>query len=116
MYDLCYDIFVNIFEYLDLNDIINVRLISKQFDDLCDDNFLWKTYYVKEYNIKHMELNKMKNKDAYKKCHDIDVLRRNLNINKSIINMMNLERLNLYGNKIKEIFYMKESEILDYTA
>ena len=102
MDNICYDILFHICEYLDLNDMINIKLISKQFDEILNDDFLWKTYYVKEYNIKHKDLNKMKKKDAYKKCHDINVLKRKLNINKSIINMMNLQRL-IYEKQIKEI-------------
>ena len=75
MDNICYDILFHICEYLDLNNIINIKLISKQFDEILNDDFLWKTYYVREYNIKHTDLNKMKNKDAYKKCHDINVLK-----------------------------------------
>ena len=103
MDNLCYDILFHICEYVDLNDVINIKLISKQFDEILNDDFLWKTYYVREYNIKHMELNKMKNKDAYKKCHDINVLKCKLNINKSIIDMMNLQEIQLIYKQIKEI-------------
>ena len=97
MDNICYDILFHICEYLDLNDMMNIRLISKEFDEILNDDLLWKTYYVREYNIKHMDLNKMKNKDAYKKCHDINVLKliSNLYINKSIIDMMNLQEINL---------------------
>ena len=105
MDNICYDILFHICEYLDLNNMMNIRLISKEFDEILNDDLLWKTYYVREYNIKHKDLNKMKNKDAYKKCHDINVLKlmSNLYINKSIIDMMNLQEINLIENQIKEI-------------
>src|SRR5271154_1517976 len=98
MDNMCYDVLFHICEYLDLNNIMNIRLISKEFDEILNDDLLWKTYYVREYNIKHKDLNKMKNKDAYKKCHDINVLKFicNFNMNISIIDMMNIQVINLF--------------------
>src|ERR1700675_3877517 len=100
-----YDELFHIFEYLDLSDTINVQLISKQFNDILSDDFLWKTYYETSeyYRIKHSDLNMLSYKDAYKKCHEINVLKHKLNINESITDMMNLQELHLYHTEIKKI-------------
>ena len=55
------------------------------------------------YGIKHSDLNMLSYKDAYKKCHELNVLKHKLNINESITDMMNLQNLNLYENQIKKI-------------
>src|ERR1700675_4173446 len=107
-----YDELFHIFEYLDLSDTINVQLVSKQFNDILSDDFLWKTYYETNgyYRIKHSELNLLSYKDVYKKCHELNVLKHKLNMNESITNMMNLQKLYLNYAKIKEI--PKEIELL----
>ena len=92
---ICYDILFHIFEYLDLNDVINVRLVSTQFDYVYDDNLLWKTYFVKDYDMKHGDLyelfTQINYKNIYKKCHDINILKYNFDINKSIIYIMKMQ-------------------------
>ena len=97
-----YDELFHIFEYLDLCDIINVRLVSKQFNDILNDDFLWKTYYETSqyYHIKHSDLNMLSYKDAYKKCHKLNVLKHKLDMNESITDMMNLQQLLLNNTKI----------------
>ena len=83
------------------------RLVSKQFNDILSDDFLWKTYYETSeyYHIKHSDLNMLSYKDAYKKCHELNVLKHKLNMNESITDMMNLQKLHLYHTKIKKIPY-----------
>ena len=92
---LCDDILNHIFEYVEIDDTLNVRLISKQFDYMINDNLLWKRYYKRDYRVKHINLNILSKKEAYKKCHEICILKQKLNINESIIDMMNLQLLNL---------------------
>src|ERR1700689_3704344 len=103
MIELCYDIHFHIFEYLELNDVYNAKFVAKQFNDILNDDFLWKTYYKRDYHIKHECLNKLSNKNAYKKCHIIDVLKQKLHINESVFQIMNLQELHVYGNQIKKI-------------
>ena len=132
------DVLCHIFEYVEIDDTHNVRLISKQFDYIVNDNLLWKCYYNRDYRVKHVNLNILSKKEAYKKCHEICILKQKLKMDESIFDMMNLQelylsenqikeiakeigllinlqKLYLYKNQIKEIFYMKESPILDYT-
>lgn len=114
---LCDDILFHILEYFDLNEIINVRLTCKLFNDLYDDNLLWKTYYVKDYNIKHLDLLTLSYKNAYKKCHAIDLLNQNLYLNKSIINILNacvIDSPNVSITKIpNQIMYLINLQKLD---
>ena len=77
---LCYDVLCHIFEYVEIGDTLNVRLISKQFDYIANDNLLWKCYYNRDYNIKDSNLNILSKKEAYKKCHEICILKRKLNM------------------------------------
>ena len=98
-----YDELFNICEYFDLSDIINVELVSKYFSDILNDDFLWKTYYKRDYNIKHQCLHILSHKDAYKKCHNISALKQKFNMNESIIDIMNLQHLILSSKKIEEM-------------
>ena len=110
---ICYDILFHIFEYLDVNNINNVRLVSKLFDDVLNDDLLWKIYYMKNYNIKHKDLHVLSNENAYKKCHEIDVFSKlydNKFIkNKSIIDIINLQGLNLSQRMTK----IRSSHLID---
>ena len=108
MIELCYDIHFHIFEYFELNDVYNAKFVSKQFNYILSDDFLWKTYYKRDYHIKHKCLDKLSKKDAYKKCHDIDVIKQTLHINESVYHIMNLQELYVYGNQIKKIPIFKE--------
>src|ERR1700675_4810501 len=115
---ISYDELFHICEYIELNDIINVRLTSKQFDEILNDDFLWKTYceIYEYYDIKHPDLLMLSNKNVYKKCHDLSILKRKLNMYAfALVDMMDTIDLELFESQIKEIFYMKESPILDYT-
>ena len=104
---ICYDILFHICEYLDLTDIINVRFISTQFDDVYNDNLLWKMHYIRNYNIKHKDLYKLSAqinyKNLYKKCHDLNVLKHNFKMNEFIIDIMNLQELGLFNKNIIKI-------------
>lgn len=53
MNNLCYDVMLNILEHLNICDIFNVRLVSKQFDDFYNDNLLWKTHFERDYDIEY---------------------------------------------------------------
>ena len=92
---LCYDVLCHIFEYVEIDDTLNVRLISKQFDYMVNDNLLWKCYYNRDYRVKHVNLNILSKKEAYKKCHEICILKRKLKMGQSIFDMMNLQELDL---------------------
>lgn len=62
MNTLCDDILYCIIKYLKLNDTLNVRLISKQFDDILNDKLLWKSYYKRDYDVEHKDLNNLSKK------------------------------------------------------
>lgn len=97
---ICYDILLHIFEYLDIGDAINARLISKQFDELYDDKLLWKIYYERDYGLNHSDLNNLSKINAYKKCNDIIVFKLKLKFdtNQTIIDIMNLQEFKLNGD------------------
>src|ERR1700688_181019 len=104
---ICYDILFHICEYLDLIDMINARSTSAQFDDVYNDNLLWKTYYMRDYNIepKHLYESSVQinYKNLYKKCHDLNALKHNFKINESIIDIMELQELILFYKNIIKI-------------
>lgn len=115
MSSICDDILYSIFEYFDVSDIFNSSLVSKQFNDICDDDFLWKTYYERDYDVLHDDLNKLKNKDAYKKCHNISELKRKLHMSESIIDIMKLQKIMIHDKnttknipqEIKELVHLE---------
>ena len=113
---LCYDILCHIFEYVEIDDTLNVRLISKQFDYIVNDNLLWKCYYNRDYCVKHVNLNILSKKEAYKKCHEICVLKQKLKISQSIFDMMNLQELDSQSRNItiipKEIYQFMNLQVL----
>ena len=114
---LCYDVLSHIFEYVEIGDTLNVRLISKQFDHIVNDNLLWKCYYNRDYHVKHVNLNILSKKEAYKKCHEMCALKHKLKMGKSIFDMMNLQKLKLCFcdmTKIsKEITYLVNLRMLN---
>ena len=103
MNNLCYDVLMHILEYIDLCDIYNVKFISTEFDDLCNDNLLWKIFYKNNYRVKRSDLNVILYMDAYKKCYHINLLKCELNMNDSIKDIMNSRELSLTFKKIKNI-------------
>lgn len=114
MNDIHYDIFFHIFEYLDLDDIINSRLISIYIDDIFNDILLWKTYCERDYEMAHkviclLSVHKLSYKNTYKKCHDINVLKHKLNMHQSIHAIIDLLMLDLREKNIIEIPHEIES-------
>ena len=113
---LCYDISCHIFEYVEIDDTLNVLLISKQFDYIANDNLLWKCYYNRDYRVKHVNLNILSKKEAYKKCHEICILKHKLKMGQSIFDTMNLQELYLQCSNVmiipKEIKYLVNLQTL----
>ena len=108
---LCYDVLCHIFEYVEIGDtLIDVRLISKQFDYIVNDNLLWKCYYNRDYCVKHLNLNILSKKEAYNKCHEICILKQKLKMDQLIFNVMNLQELYLQSSNTtiipKQIKYL----------
>ena len=75
---LCYDTLCHIFKYVEIDDTLNIHLISTYFDHIANDNILWKYYYNRDYSIKDSNLDILSKKEAYKKCHEICTLKRTL--------------------------------------
>ena len=109
---LCYDVLCHIFEYVEIGDTFNVRLTSKQFDYITNDNLLWKYYYNRDYSIKNANLNILSKKEAYEKCHEICILKRKLNIDNSITDMLNLQLLDS-NNRIVMIIPKEISQLIN---
>ena len=63
---ICDDILFCIFEYLDLSDTINVSLVCTHFDAILNDHILWRTYYERDYNLKHDILNALSTRENIK--------------------------------------------------
>ena len=113
------DMLCHIFEYVEIGDTLNIRLVSKQFDYIANDNLLWKCYYNRDYRVKHVNLDILSKKEAYKKCHEICVLKRKLKINNSVTNMMNLQELDLQSSNVmiipKEIYQLINLQMLRFS-
>src|ERR1700690_1610867 len=82
MFDmLCNEILFSIFEYLNLIDLINVRLLGTRFNELIkEDNLLWKLLYETDFDVKHKCLDNLSYKGKYKKCCEMIVVNKKLNI------------------------------------
>jgi Leucine-rich repeat (LRR) protein len=79
---LYYDIICSILVYVDPVDTFNVRLVSKMFNDILNENSFWKLHFYRDYGIKHKCTNKLpaqNYKDKYKKCIDICVFKQKMN-------------------------------------
>lgn len=95
---ICDDVLFHIFEYVDPDEIVNVSVISKQFHYICSDDFLWLTYYKFCEDYHNKNLNNLSNKDAYKICHNVSLIKRELKIDKSMDNILKMRNL-ISGSK-----------------
>lgn len=66
----CDEMLFSIFEYLEIGDILNTQLVSKQFDNICNDNILWKRFFKRDYNKKCWCKEKRRDKSFYDRHYD----------------------------------------------
>lgn len=111
------EVLYHIFEYFDLNSAINISLSSKRFNNILVDELLWKFYFDRDLGIKHECLNdfaikhsilkNFSNKEKYKICHDVNVLKQKCNkIESSIIDTIYLYKLNVEIFKVQKVMHM----------
>ena len=97
-----------IYNYLNINDLFNCSLINKQFNNIFNCDLLWENIIIKKYiDIDIDEIKKQYNiinfKYICKKIIDLLYLNKTLNLNKTVTDLINLQRLDLNNKKLKEI-------------
>ena len=96
-----------IYNYLNINDLFNCSLVNKQFNNIFNCDLLWNNIITEKYiyvNIDEIKkhYNIIKLKYVYKIIKDLLYLNKTLNLNKTVTDLINLERLNVYS-QLKEI-------------
>jgi Leucine-rich repeat (LRR) protein len=97
-----------IYNYLNINDLFNCSLINKQFNNIFNCDLLWKNIIATKYSdINIDEIKKQYNiinfKYICKKIIDLLYLNKTLNLNKTVKDLINLKKLYLSYNQLKEI-------------
>jgi Leucine-rich repeat (LRR) protein len=97
-----------IYNYLNINDLFNCSLINKQFNNIFNCDLLWKNIITEKYSdINIDEIQKQYNiinfKYICKKITDLLYLNKTLNLNKTVTDLINLQKLSLSNNQLKEI-------------
>ena len=95
------EILHNIFIDLELNDAYQLSLTNKLFYTIFTNEYLWKIYLFKIIN--HNDIKLLWNinyKQTYKKCFDINRIKKMYKLNDDIITIYNNTELFLYNNQI----------------
>ena len=97
-----------IYNYLNIDDLFNCSLINKQFNNIFNCDLLWQNIIIEKYiDIDIDEIKKQYDiinfKCICKKIKDLLYLKKTLNLNRTIKDLINLQILFLDNKKLKEI-------------
>jgi len=96
------------YNYLNINDLFICSLINKQFNNVFNNDMLWKKLIMDNFgdidiNEIQEQYNITKLKYVYKKIKDLLYLNKIFKLNKTIGSLINLQKLAYSNNQLKEI-------------
>ena len=97
------DILFELFQWLPINDLLNTAQTCSQFNNVALDDYIWHALCQKDFALDYKHFNENTYYEVYKRCYLLTILKDQLKMQGSLVEINELKTLILTYKKLSKL-------------